>query len=163
MRKSPDWSNDSSIIALSNRFERAVSASFAFLEELDFKRCPVSRIDMEDLRDARVTHRFVRQQNAIHLNFSYLTFQIAVVRLSYASPAQCDEAQKPLEAVDFEAWLREHGVKGARKLPWMRKETLSEEMGRSYNRYAANIRKDMEGAVDFLAQRVRESAFIDFP
>jgi hypothetical protein len=161
MTQGSDWSNDPRIIELSNRFERAVSSSFAFLEELGFERCPPSKIDMGDLRDARVTHRFVRAQKAVHLDFSYLTFQISIVLLTYASPATCGENQKFVDALDFEAWLREHGVTSPKKLPWMRKETLWEEMGRSYNRYAANIRKDMEAAVDLLAQRLRNSTLFE--
>jgi hypothetical protein len=93
MTQGSDWSNDPRIVELSERLERAVSSSFAFLEQIGFRRCPPSNVDMGDLRDARVNHQFVRAEKAVHVNLSYLTFQIEVVLLSLASPATCDPTE----------------------------------------------------------------------
>jgi len=74
MTQGSDWSNDPRIVEISERLERAVSSSFAFLEQVGFRRGPPSNVDMGDLRDARVNHQFVRAEKAVHVNFSYLTF-----------------------------------------------------------------------------------------
>jgi hypothetical protein len=87
MTQGSDLSRDPVIVERSNRFEKAVVPSFAFLEKRGFRRCPSSARYMNDLRDALVTHRYVQRGHAIDVTFAFLASQIQVVLLILAVAA----------------------------------------------------------------------------
>jgi hypothetical protein len=130
------------------------------MTELGFAKCEPLASNLDDLRDAMVSHRFTRNRSAVDIHFSFLTFQIQVVVLEFKAAATCDQRQKHTSVIDLEAWLREHGTPES-KLSWMRKGTLWEEMMRSYRAYAKNVERDMEAAVDMLALRLRGSSLLE--
>lgn len=148
------------IVKLAGRFEDAVRKSFGFLHELGFNQCDPVNSGMDDLRDALISHRFTRGRVAVDLHFSFLTFQIQLVLLSFGSAATCQQNQKATKVMDLEAWVREHGSTES-KLKWMRSPTLWEEMMRSYGSYAKNIDRNMEDAVELLARRLRASGLLE--
>lgn len=148
------------LLESSDRFGRAVSRSFAFLTTLGFSVCSPQVAGLDDLRDAIATHRYIRDQKAVDIDFSLLTRQVSVVLFTYEAPATCETNQRFTSAVELEAWLLSHARGSLLRLPWMRKETLAEEMKPSINAFVRKMDLNLESVVDWLAQRLQNSGLL---
>ena len=84
----------SQLLEIAQRFASAVRHSFNFLGDRGFTECAPVTTDLEDLRDAMTTHRYICDSRAINIALSLLTRQMSVVIFDYDSSATCDTKQK---------------------------------------------------------------------
>lgn len=153
-------SHIASLNALGERFASSVAISFSFLIALGFEACEQAAQDSYDIRDAAFVHRFIRANSALNVYLSVATNQIGVVVYSYDSAASCDRSQKPTSVTDLDLWTEQHGPIDPPPLPWMKTQTLHQDVRRSFRYYAKHAGLKLEETVEFMAQRLRTSRLV---
>jgi hypothetical protein len=158
---SRDSKVEAELHAWGRKFRSAVDTSFHWLLAEGYVACDHSAADLDEIRDARFICRYVQRSTAIEVVLSALTLQVMVIRMDYLEPAACERTERPQQVVGLDTWTMANGPVAPPPLPWMKRQTIFEDLQRPRSRYMKEAARDLEAVVDFMAQRLRNSKLAD--
>jgi hypothetical protein len=143
------------------RLDRALEQSFGFLvSELGYTACRAELYNADDPRDPYVVASFHRGHRRVEIWVYALTLSPGVLVKDFVSAVGCDLDPMHERKVELET----AAPAAASRVPrprWLKKPTLHEQMLASYTRFTRLMNEHFEEAVEFLAQRLRESGFAE--
>jgi hypothetical protein len=142
---------------LSERFTNATKRSFDYLEKEGFIRCEAAASDLSEYRDAALVQTYIRGSGSLDVRIEIATLQITVTFCVYALNATCVRVARPLRVSGLDGWTEQHWPVAPPPLPWMKTKTFYREVERNYRYFFKHVDQDLDGAVEFMAERLRNS------